>query len=97
MTQRLLCTGNADAHRVTLHVAPGVMWQLSPAINAATLEEALEAINVALSYNDGWDVYRNWQPPGRCIRSNEAMAGWMAARDEHHEQQDCRNYPADAA
>lgn len=55
MTQRILCTGHIAAHRVTLHVAPGVTWQLSPAINVAALEEALEAINVALSYNDGWD------------------------------------------
>lgn len=85
MTKRLLCTGHIDGQRLALQVAPGVMWQLSPAINAATLEEALEAINVALSYNDGWDVYRNWQPPGRCIRSNEALAGWKEARTDARE------------
>lgn len=37
MTQRILCTGNADAHRVTLHVAPGVTLHLSPAVNVAAI------------------------------------------------------------
>lgn len=44
MTKRLFCTGHIAAHRVTLHVAPGVTWQLSPATSAAALQAELDAI-----------------------------------------------------
>jgi hypothetical protein len=31
----------------------------------------------------GWSVYRRMLPVGAWIRSNEQMAGWLAAREDH--------------
>lgn len=39
----------------------------------------------ALTFDAGWDAFRSFALPGIVIRSNEAMAGWKAARADARE------------
>lgn len=38
-------------------------------------------VTVALTWQDGWELYKAWMSPG-LIRSNEALKGWKAAKAE---------------
>lgn len=37
---------------------------------------------VAVTWQAGWRAYFDMLPPGAVIRSNEAMVGWLAARED---------------
>lgn len=42
----------------------------------------LATVIIAKTFNDGWDAFFMALPVGAVIRSNAAMAGWKAARDD---------------
>lgn len=46
-----------------------------------TTTTQLATITIAITFNDGWDAFYMVLPVGAVIRSNAAMAGWLAARD----------------
>lgn len=50
---------------------------------AQGVETAVKFPRWAVTFTQGWDVYRHFRPVGAIIRSNEALRGWKAAREDH--------------
>lgn len=59
-----------------LEVGEGVIlssWEEAPPLDP-------DGHVVAMTWQDGWAAYYDMLPVGMVVRSNEAMAGWRAAK-----------------